>query len=110
MGIPANAIAEAVFARCLSALKEERVAAAQGAQGPARTAVPRRPQTKLIDAIRDALYCSKICAYAQGFQLMREAQKEYKWKLELRRDRRDLARRLHHPRALPAEDHRRLHA
>ena len=80
MGIPANAIAEAVFARCLSALKDERVAAAQGAEGP-HAPPTAASQTKLIDAIRDALYCSKICAYAQGFQLMREAQNEYKWKL-----------------------------
>ncbi len=79
MGIPANAIAEAVFARCLSALKEERVEASKSLKGPeARYAGDRE---ELVNAIRDALYCSKICAYAQGFQLMREAQKEYKWKL-----------------------------
>jgi 6-phosphogluconate dehydrogenase len=80
MGIPANAIAEAVFARCLSALKEERVAASRALAGPA---APRHAGDKqeLIAAIRDALYCSKICAYAQGFQLMREAQKEYRWTL-----------------------------
>ncbi len=81
MGIPANAISEAVFARCLSALKEERVEASKTLTGP-----DLRPTTHdrrdLIIAIRDALYCSKICAYAQGFQLMREAQNEYKWKLD----------------------------
>ena len=80
MGIPANSIAEAVFARCLSALKDERVTASKQLTGP-----NLKPQTSnskdLIEAIRDALYCSKICAYAQGFQLMREAQKEYNWKL-----------------------------
>jgi 6-phosphogluconate dehydrogenase len=80
MGIPANAIAEAVFARCLSALKEERVAASHHLRGPASIA-HNIDKAELINAIRDALYCSKICAYAQGFQLMREAQKEYKWKL-----------------------------
>ena len=79
MGIPANSIAEAVFARCLSALKEERVAAGKQLVGPAIKAPARKPT---ILAIRDALYCSKICAYAQGFQLMREAQKEYNWKLD----------------------------
>src|SRR5579862_60951 len=79
MGIPANAIAEAVFARCLSALKDERVTASKSLRGPAPAAVGNRDE--LVAAIRDALYCSKICAYAQGFQLMREAQKEYKWKL-----------------------------
>jgi 6-phosphogluconate dehydrogenase len=79
MGIPANAIAEAVFARCLSALKEERVAASKQLSGP--NFQKQTDREALIAAIRDALYCSKICAYAQGFQLMREAQKEYNWKL-----------------------------
>jgi 6-phosphogluconate dehydrogenase len=81
MGVPANAIAEAVYARCLSALKEERVSASKLLVGPnaARYAGDREA---LVEAVRDALYCSKICAYAQGFQLMREAQKEYAWKLD----------------------------
>jgi 6-phosphogluconate dehydrogenase len=79
MGIPANAIAEAVFARCISALKEERVGASKSLKGP--DAAYKGDRDELINAVRDALYCSKICAYAQGFQLMREAQKEYKWKL-----------------------------
>jgi 6-phosphogluconate dehydrogenase len=80
MGIPANSIAEAVFARCLSALKEERVEASKHLKGPAAAYTGNRDE--LINAIRDALYDSKICAYAQGFQLMREAQKEYKWTLD----------------------------
>ena len=81
LGIPANAIAEAVFARCLSALKEERVAASEELKGPdAQTDIG--DQSELVDAIRDALYSSKICAYAQGFQLMTEAQKEYDWSLD----------------------------
>lgn len=80
MGIPANAMAEAVFARCLSALKDERVAASAILGGPKPTHAGDRDD--LVAAIRDALYCSKICAYAQGFQLMREAQKEYGWKLD----------------------------
>jgi len=79
-GIPANAIAEAVYARCLSALKDERVAASKKLKGP-------RPRfkggkKKLIAMVHDALYCSKICAYAQGFQLMAQAQQEYGWKLD----------------------------
>ncbi|MEI8197319.1 MAG: NADP-dependent phosphogluconate dehydrogenase [Phycisphaerae bacterium] len=82
MGIPANAMAEAVFARCLSALKDERVAASKVLTGPATTATSAAHHEERIAAIRDALYCSKICAYAQGFQLMREAQNEYKWKLD----------------------------
>ncbi|HWP41266.1 MAG TPA: NADP-dependent phosphogluconate dehydrogenase [Tepidisphaeraceae bacterium] len=80
MGVPANSIAEAVFARCLSALKEERVEASKHLAGPAQPK-PADDRQDLIAAIRDALYCSKICAYAQGFQLMREAQNEYHWKL-----------------------------
>jgi 6-phosphogluconate dehydrogenase len=80
MGIPANAIAEAVFARCLSALKEERVAAAKVLKGPPPRYRGSKP--KLVEAIRRALYSSKICAYAQGFQLMAEGQKEYHWTLD----------------------------
>ena len=81
MGIPANAIAEAVFARCLSALKEERVDASSQLNGPSeKTDVGNAEE--FITAIHDALYSSKICAYAQGFQLMSEAQKEYDWKLD----------------------------
>jgi 6-phosphogluconate dehydrogenase len=79
MGVPAPTVAEAVFARCLSAVKEERVAASKVLKGPSKKY--RGSKKALIEAIRDALYCSKICSYAQGFQLMREAQKEYKWKL-----------------------------
>jgi 6-phosphogluconate dehydrogenase len=80
MGIPANSIAEAVFARCLSALKDERVEASKQLKGP--PAAHDGNKDELINAVRDALYCSKICAYAQGFQLMREAQNEYKWTLD----------------------------
>jgi 6-phosphogluconate dehydrogenase len=79
MGVPAPTVAEAVFARCLSAVKAERVAASKILKGPSKKY--RGSKKALIEAIHDALYCSKICSYAQGFQLMREAQKEYKWKL-----------------------------
>jgi 6-phosphogluconate dehydrogenase len=79
MGVPAPTVAEAVFARCLSAVKEERVAASKILKGPSKKY--RGSKKALVEAIHDALYCSKICSYAQGFQLMREAQKEYKWKL-----------------------------
>ncbi|MFO0282744.1 MAG: NADP-dependent phosphogluconate dehydrogenase [Acidobacteriota bacterium] len=79
MGTPAPTVAEAVFSRFLSAVKEERVAAAVALRGPE----PRwqGERAELIAAIHDALYCSKICAYAQGFQLMRAAQQEYNWRL-----------------------------
>lgn len=79
MGVPAPTIAEAVFARCLSAIKDERVAASKVLKGPRFQYKGSRKA--LIEAVRDALYCSKICSYAQGFQLMREAQKEYNWTL-----------------------------
>jgi 6-phosphogluconate dehydrogenase len=79
MGTPAPTVAEAVFARCLSAIKEERVAASAVLKGPGVEFDGDRKG--FIAAIHDALYCSKICAYAQGFQLMREAQKEYNWTL-----------------------------
>lgn len=80
MGVAAPTIAESVFARCISAIKEERVAASKILKGPAKKTY-RGSKKALIQAIHDALYCSKICSYAQGFQLMRTAQKEYNWKL-----------------------------
>jgi 6-phosphogluconate dehydrogenase len=81
LGVPAPTIAEAVFARCVSALKEERLAASKVLTGPKRECVDEDQQT-LLQAIHDALYCSKICSYAQGFQLMREAQNAYGWTLD----------------------------
>ncbi|MCH8541618.1 MAG: NADP-dependent phosphogluconate dehydrogenase [Opitutales bacterium] len=80
MGVPAPTIAEAVFARCVSAVKEERVEASKIIKGPENTPF-EGDQQEFITAIRDALYCSKICSYAQGFQLMRAAQEEYGWTL-----------------------------
>jgi 6-phosphogluconate dehydrogenase len=80
LGVPANAIAEAVFARFLSAIKDERVTASQTLQGP--EAKYDGDKTELIAAIREALYCSKICAYAQGFQLMAASQDEFGWELD----------------------------
>ena len=81
MGVPAPTVAEAVFARCLSAVKEERGTASEILNGPTVKPELEDGVEEIITAIRDALYCSKICSYAQGFQLMREAQKEYDWKL-----------------------------
>jgi 6-phosphogluconate dehydrogenase len=80
MGVPAPTCAEAVFARCISAVKEERVAASKILTGPDSSYTGDKAE--FIEAIRAALYCSKICSYAQGFQLMREAQNEYDWKLD----------------------------
>jgi 6-phosphogluconate dehydrogenase len=79
MGVAAPTIAEAVFARIISAAKEQRVAASGKLGGPRFTY--RGSRKALVEAVRDALYASKVCAYAQGFALMSEAQKEYGWKL-----------------------------
>jgi 6-phosphogluconate dehydrogenase len=80
MGVPAPTIAEAVFARCISALKDERINASKILSQPAATPTIE-DKAAFIQAVHDALYCSKICSYAQGFQLMREANKEYGWNL-----------------------------
>ena len=80
LGIPITLIGEAVYARCVSALKDERVAAAKVLQGPASARISADRKT-FIDAIRDALYASKIVSYAQGYMLMRAAAKENGWKL-----------------------------
>ena len=79
LGVPAPTVAEAVFARTMSAIKEERVDASKVLKGPD----PQFSGDKqaFIEKIRRALYASKICSYAQGFQLMRSAAEEYKWNL-----------------------------
>jgi 6-phosphogluconate dehydrogenase len=80
LGVPTMLITEAVFARCLSALKAERVRAAAVLPGP--MAKPYSgDRAKFIEAIRDALYASKICSYAQGFAQMRAATGEAGWNL-----------------------------
>jgi 6-phosphogluconate dehydrogenase len=80
LGIPAQTIAVAVFARMMSALKAERVAAAKRLHGP--KVAFRGKKAAFIAMIRDALYASKICSYAQGFQLLRAANAEYTWDLD----------------------------
>jgi 6-phosphogluconate dehydrogenase len=79
LGTPVTLIGEAVFARCLSALKEERVKASAVLAGPKRPAPPDR--STFIEDVRRALYCSKMISYAQGYMLLREAAKEQKWNL-----------------------------
>ncbi len=79
LGMPLTLIGEAVFARCLSAMKVERVAASKVLEGPSGTF--EGCKTQLIDDLRQALYASKIVSYAQGYQLMRAAAAEYKWNL-----------------------------
>ena len=81
LGAPASTIAEAVFARSLSALKAERLEAAKALKGPARR--PRVSRTRLVEATGHALTCATVSAYAQGFQLMRAAGDAYGWALDL---------------------------
>ena len=77
LGIPAPTIAEAVFARIVSAVKAERVAAARILSGPSVTFSGNKKE--FIEMIRQALFLSKICSYAQGFQLIRAASDAYGW-------------------------------
>jgi 6-phosphogluconate dehydrogenase len=79
LGIPLTLIGEAVFSRCLSAVKDERVEASRILHGPLPTF--KGDMAGFISDIRDALYASKIVSYAQGYALMRAAAEEYKWKL-----------------------------
>src|SRR3982751_5113224 len=79
LGIPITLIAEAVYSRCISALKDERVSAAKKLKGPRPKISTDR--AKFVEDIRLALYASKIVSYAQGYMLMRAAAKEYKWDL-----------------------------
>ncbi|KAL9057769.1 MAG: hypothetical protein Q9162_002110 [Coniocarpon cinnabarinum] len=79
LGMPVTLIGEAVFSRCLSAIKGERVKASKLLKGP--SGVFSGDKQKFIDNLEQALYASKIISYAQGFMLMQEAAKEYKWKL-----------------------------
>src|SRR3989454_2573454 len=79
LGIPITLIAEAVYARCISALKDDRVAAARKLKGP-KPAI-KGDHKKFIEDIRQALYASKIVSYAQGYMLMTAAAREYKWNL-----------------------------
>ena len=78
-GQPLTLVTEAVFARCLSAIKDERVDAAKILDGPSKPFSGDKAQ--LIKDLQQALYASKIISYAQGYQLMRAAAQEYKWNL-----------------------------
>ncbi len=80
MGVPAPTIAVAVFERYLSSFKEERIRASQVLKGSAKLINKNK---EFIEAIRKALYASKICSYAQGFSLMRAASKRHEWNLNL---------------------------
>ncbi len=80
LGVSTPTITEAVFARCISAIKSERVAASKILKGPSNLSYDK-DKNELIEAVRKALYASKICSYAQGFALMKAAADEYGWNL-----------------------------
>lgn len=81
LGVPAPTITEAVYARYISALKNERVAASRVLTGPA--APGAIDKEAFVEEVRQALYASKICSYAQGFALLSRAAAEYGWELDL---------------------------
>jgi 6-phosphogluconate dehydrogenase len=78
LGVPVTAITEAVYARALSARKDQRTRASKVLPGPRGGAAP----DGFVDAVRDALYASKVVAYAQGFEQMRAASDEYGWNVD----------------------------
>lgn len=80
LGVPASTIAQAVFARSMSALREERVHAARVLSGPQTTF--DGDKNAFLQDLEQALYASKICSYAQGFQLLRAAALQYGWQLD----------------------------
>jgi len=79
LGMPVTLIGEAVFARCLSSIKDERVRASKLLSGP--TAKFEGNREEFLENLEQALYASKIISYAQGFMLITDAAKTYKWKL-----------------------------
>ena len=81
LGVATPVITEAVYARCLSAIKDERVKAAKILKGPSDTSFTGNRE-EFIESVRRALYASKICSYAQGFALMRAAAEEFGWELD----------------------------
>jgi 6-phosphogluconate dehydrogenase len=81
LGVPAPTIANAVFARTVSGLHAERAKAAHVLPGPARRATA--PRDAVLDQIKNALLAAKICAYAQGFSLLKAADREHHWQLPM---------------------------
>src|SRR5580700_5400000 len=82
LGIPITLMGESVFARCLSALKDERLEAEKVLRGP-KSAVKVGDRAKFIEDVRRALFSSKIISYAQGYMLLRAAGKEFGWNLNM---------------------------
>jgi 6-phosphogluconate dehydrogenase len=82
VGCPAPTIAQAVYARSISSFKELRIQGASLLNGPEQTNYNEEEKAAVIAQLHDAIYCAKICAYAQGFQLMKLAAKEHGWTFE----------------------------
>ena len=82
LGQPVTLIGESVFARCLSALKDERMAAAKILEGP-KEVLTVSEKKEFIEDVRRALYCSKMISYAQGYMLLRAIEQEQKWELNM---------------------------
>jgi 6-phosphogluconate dehydrogenase len=82
LGAPLPLITEAVFARVLSSLKDQRVAASKVLEGPQAKPLEGGKRDAFIEAVRRALYFSKVISYAQGFAQLRAASQEYKWDLD----------------------------
>jgi 6-phosphogluconate dehydrogenase len=80
LGVPVTLIGEAVYARALSAMKDERVQASKLLNGPPTRKV-KGDSHEFVEDVRRALYCSKMVSYAQGYMLLREAAKDQKWNL-----------------------------
>jgi 6-phosphogluconate dehydrogenase len=84
LGVPSTMVTEAVYARGMSAMKEARVRASKVLKGPtpATSGVNIHDRPAFIEAVRQALYASKICSYAQGYVQMQHAAKEFNWSLK----------------------------
>ncbi|WP_286232478.1 NADP-dependent phosphogluconate dehydrogenase [Thalassotalea sediminis] len=82
VGAPAPTISQAVYARSISSFKALREQADELLTGPAQQSFTEEEKATFINELHDAIYCAKICAYAQGFQLMKLAEKEHGWKLD----------------------------
>jgi 6-phosphogluconate dehydrogenase len=82
VGCPAPTIAQAVFARSISSFKDLRVSASTKLSGPNAIDLPETEHVEIISQLHDAMYCAKICAYAQGFQLMKLAATENGWSFD----------------------------
>ncbi len=80
LGVPSTLVTEAVYARCLSAMRDARLRASRTLRGP--SGKHRGDRAKFIEQVRQALYASKICSYAQGFVQLQAAAAEHKWPLD----------------------------